>query len=457
MKAQVMGLNGNTAASGTSAAAEFGKMESAGKEKLKKLAGVKILGMSIPMYAMVAGLVIAAAYTGVLPANMVGALAIMMVLGSLFNLLGSRIPIIRSYLGGGAVFCIFASAALATFGLIPKAVIDSCSNFMSDIGFLDFYIAALITGSILGMDRELLKKAAVRFLPVSFISMAAAILVCGLVGMLSGRGFGDSILYIALPMMSGGMGAGVVPLSGIYASALGTDSASIVSSMIPASAIGNVLAIITAAMLAKFGNSHPAMSGNGKLMKVQESSGKKAEKPNLDLVTLGTGFIMAAGFFILGSFINKVFPNVHAYAFMIILVVIFKVAGFIPKKYEEAAVQWSQFVMKNFTHALLAGIGIAMLDLKVLAAAISPAYLLICVSIILTVTLVSGFLGKCVGFYPIESSITAGLCTDSMGGTGNIAVLSASNRMELIPFAQMATRLGGAMILIVASFLIHVL
>ena len=98
-----------------------------------------------------------------------------------------------------------------------------------------------------------------------------------------------------------------------------------------------------------------------------------------------------------------------------------------------------------------------MLDLKVLAAAISPAYLLICVSIILTVTLVSGFLGKCVGFYPIESSITAGLCTDSMGGTGNIAVLSASNRMELIPFAQMATRLGGAMILIVASFLIHVL
>ena len=243
MKAQVMGLNGNTAASGTSAAVEFGKMESAGKEKLKKLAGVKILGMSIPMYAMVAGLVIAAAYTGVLPANMVGALAIMMVLGSLFNLLGSRIPIIRSYLGGGAVFCIFASAALATFGLIPKAVIDSCSNFMSDIGFLDFYIAALITGSILGMDRELLKKAAVRFLPVSFISMAAAILVCGLVGMLTGRGFGESILYIALPMMSGGMGAGVVPLSGIYASALGTDSASIVSSMIPASAIGNVLAM----------------------------------------------------------------------------------------------------------------------------------------------------------------------------------------------------------------------
>ena len=51
---------------------------------------------------------------------------------------------------------------------------------MNEVGFLDFYIAALITGSILGMDRELLKKAAVRFLPVSFLSMAVAALMAGI-------------------------------------------------------------------------------------------------------------------------------------------------------------------------------------------------------------------------------------------------------------------------------------
>lgn len=64
---------------------------------------------------------------------------------------------------------------------------------MNEVGFLDFYIAALITGSILGMDRELLKKAAVRFLPVSFIFMACAALMAGLMGVVTGQGFRETI------------------------------------------------------------------------------------------------------------------------------------------------------------------------------------------------------------------------------------------------------------------------
>ena len=380
--------------------------------KKSKINEIKIMGMSLPVYIIAAFVILYAAMTGILPENMVGALAIMMVLGSALNLMGNKIPIIRSYLGGGAVFCIFASSALATFGILPTAVVENCKDFMNNVGFLDFYIAALITGSILGMNRDLLKKAAVRFLPISFLSMACAILMAGLMGIITGRGFGQTILYIALPMMSGGMGAGVIPLSGIYAGATGADSAQIISQMIPASAVGNVLAIICAALIAKIGTMVPAINGNGELMpsKDEKRSGKEM-----------------------------------------------KLAGIIPAKYEEAAVQWSQFVMKNFTSALLAGIGIALLDLKVLGAALTAEFMLITVVIILTVALCAGLFGKFVGFYPVEAAITAGLCTNSMGGTGNIAVLSASDRMGLIPFAQMATRLGGALVLISASFLITIL
>ncbi len=424
---------------------------------LDKVKEVKIMGLSIPVYFILAIIVVFAAEMEILPANMVGALAIMLVLGGVFSLLGSKIPIIRSYLGGGAVFCIFASSALASFGILPTSVVENCKDFMNNVGFLDFYISALITGSILGMNRDLLKKAAVRFLPVSFISMACAMLAGGLVGMLMGRGFGESILYIAMPMMSGGMGAGVTPLSQIYANATGLDQADIISQMIPASAIGNVLAIISAALIAKIGASVPSLNGNGKLMDMPEEKKKSAPSGKFDITTMGTGLLFSCGFFTIGTLISKIFPSVHAYAFMIIIVVIFKLLGIIPEKYENMAVQWGQFVMKNFTNALLAGIGLALLDLKVLGAALTPSFLITCIAIIITVAIVSGFLGKLFGFYPVESSITAGLCTNSMGGTGNIAVLSAANRMELIPFAQMATRLGGALVLISGSVMIRLL
>lgn len=424
--------------------------------KKSKINEIKIMGMSLPVYIIAAVVILYAAMTGILPENMVGALAVMMILGSALNLMGNKIPIIRSYLGGGAVFCIFASSALATFKILPTAVVENCKDFMNNVGFLDFYIAALITGSILGMNRDLLKKAAVRFLPISFLSMACAIFMAGLMGIITGRGFGQTILYIALPMMSGGMGAGVIPLSGIYAGATGADSAQIISQMIPASAVGNVLAIICAALIAKLGTIVPSINGNGQLMPTKDEK-KAGKEMKLDYTVMGMGLLMAMVFFTIGTLISKIFPSVHAYAFMIIVVVICKIAGLIPAKYEEAAVQWSQFVMKNFTSALLAGIGIALLDLKVLGAALTPEFMLITVVIILTVALCAGLFGKFVGFYPVEAAITAGLCTNSMGGTGNIAVLSASDRMGLIPFAQMATRLGGALVLISASFLITIL
>ena len=47
--------------------------------------------------------------------------------------------------------------------------------------------------------------------------------------------------------------------------------------------------------------------------------------------------------------------------------------------------------------------------------------------------------------YPVESAIVTG-CHSGLGGTGDVAILSASNRMELMPFAQISTRLGGAMV-----------
>lgn len=424
---------------------------------MDKVKSIKISGIPLLIYlgfTAITGVSIAMKW---LPSGMIGALLVMMIFGGLFNIIGNNLPIVKTFLGGGAIVCIFASAGLVYAGLIPNDVVENIDQFMNKTGFLNFYIAALITGSILGMDRTLLLRAAVRFLPVALCAMTVAILCVGAVGALVGYGFVDAIMYVAIPMMGGGMGAGVVPLSGMYAEALQTDKAAIISRMIPSSTLGNVMAIVGAGLLAKLGDVKPALTGNGRLMRNHNSDMNEKKNSSITLEELGIGMITAMFFFLLGVIINKFVPAVHSYAWMIILVAVSKACGVIPVKFEDSARQWSQFVMKNWTSALLVGIGISMIDLGAVAQAVSPMYLLLVFVVVGSVSVGAGIGGYLVGFYPVESAITAGLCTTNMGGTGDIAVLSAAKRMELLPFAQIATRICGALILIVASLLTQIL
>ena len=113
--------------------------------------------------------------------------------------------------------------------------------------------------------------------------------------------------------------------------------------------------------------------------------------------------------------------------------------------------------MKNLTAALLVGIGLCYLSLDVVIETFSLTYLLLCLLTCLGAVIGAGLIGKLVGFYPVESCITAGLCMANMGGTGDVAVLSAADRMELMPFAQISSRLGGAIILIIGSLMLSLL
>ena len=87
----------------------------------------------------------------------------------------------------------------------------------------------------------------------------------------------------------------------------------------------------------------------------------------------------------------------------------------------------------------------------------SLTYLALCGITVVGAFFGAALVGKIVGFYPVEAGITAGLCMSNMGGTGDVAVLSAADRMELMPFAQISSRLGGAIILLIGSLLLSTL
>lgn len=417
----------------------------------------KIMGISLPVFLVISAIVFAGVYLGKIPTGMVGAFPVMMIIGAVFNEIGDRTPIIKDYFGGGPIVVIFGTAALFTYGIIPEATETILIDFTKGgSSFLSLYIAALITGSILGMDRKLLIKAAIRYLPAIIGGVTVALGLVGIVGALIGFGAKEAIFYIGIPIMGGGMGAGAVPLSTIFGESLKVDPKEILSIMIPALALGNAVAIILAGILDKVGKKRKHLTGEGKLLKDQQEDIKsEGITEGIDYRYLGVGLLLSTTFFILGSILAKFIP-IHSYALMIISVALVKALGVIPKKYEISAFQWFRFVMVNLTPALLVGIGVAYTDLPAVISSFTPQYLLLVTVTVCGAALGASVVGNLIGFYPIESAITAGLCMANMGGTGDVAVLSASKRMELMPFAQISSRIGGAFMLILATILLSI-
>jgi malate:Na+ symporter len=91
-----------------------------------------------------------------------------------------------------------------------------------------------------------------------------------------------------------------------------------------------------------------------------------------------------------------------------------------------------------------------------LVAAFSPAYFVICVVTVLAM-IASGFIvGAKLNMYPVEAGIITA-CHSGLGGTGDVAILSSANRMGLMPFAQISTRIGGAAMVVFATVMMKLM
>lgn len=392
-----------------------------------------------------------------LPSGLIGALGIMAVVGYLLNLIGNKTPIINQFFGGGAIVVIFGSSYIFHSGWMPHDTVTTVTTFMKGGGFLAFFIASLVTGSVLGMDSNVLKKAALKYIPVILGSVFFAFLFAGVVGHLLGEGFFESIMLIALPIMGGGMGAGAVPLVEIMSGQTDMSSEALMSKMVPALAIGNAIAIVVAGLLHKLGQYVPSLTGNGRLMRDGEVKEQMEEIQDAHTVQqLGLGALLAISMFFVGTLLASVI-NMHPYALMIIFVALIKVSGLLPRELEIAAHGWSKFVVDNLTPALLVGIGVVYTDLDQIAAALTWENLLMVFTTVVGAVVGSALVGRMMGFYPIEAAITGGLCMANMGGTGDVAVLASCKRMELMPFAQISSRLGGALMLILATLILQLL
>lgn len=423
--------------------------------------GFRIASVPAPLYVVLAGLVLTAALTGNLPDTMVAGFATTILLGGLFIWIGNLFPVVRDF-GLPTILCTFAPATLAYLGLMPETIVTVVQNFIDGHGFLDFFVVGIIAGSILGMPRALLLKAGPRFaVPVVGCLIATFVLV-GLLGLLTGFGFVEGILFIAAPIMAGGLGVGALPMSKMYASATGGDSAAFMGDLMSAVVMANVVCILIAGIYNGLGKRRKQLfvgfNGHGQLMRIKGRSDELTLPPKRDtssFIALGKGLLIAGSLFIFGNLVGGFLPGLHPYAWTIIAAAVVKIFGLLPKDVEESTADWGDLIGAVLVPALLVGVSLTYIDITdVIASLSNPMFILLTICTVVIATLTSGILGWLVKFNFVEASITPGLVMADTGGSGDVSVLSAANRMHLMPFAALTNRLGGALVLFVTSLIV---
>lgn len=418
---------------------------------------IKIGGMRLKYYIPFAAVILIATYTGTLNKDIVGAIAFLLMASWLFSYIGGIIPIFGSYMGGAVLLPLFAGSALVYFNLVPDYVVTGISDLMGS-GAVNIFIAAIVVGSILSMDRKMLISVTIRLLPciIGALVFAAAFMYLGC--LITGKSLLDGIFMTGLPNYTGGSSGALVVVPTIYSDIFHESSGAYAGKFIVFMNISNLICVIFSGLLNKLGKRYPNLTGNGVLIKGAEPTVETKEKESHDMgkniTKLGVGLFVSLVFLIIGNIMQAIVPQLNFIAWAAVLVIIVKATGFIDDDVCKCSDYWQGFVVRNFLPFLITGVGMASLDLGQIASYFTISNFVIIFLGVVGSMIGSLLVGKIFNFYPIDSMIAVGANMGTVGGSGAVATLSTSERMELMPFAIIANRIGGALVVVLISLLI---
>mgnify|MGYP004473768617 FL=1 len=171
---------------------------------MEKVKNYKVYGIELPIFVFFAAVILASVCLDVLPVEMIGAIAIMFLLGIVLGEVGERIPIWKTYCGGGAVLAFIISGLLKYYNVFPECVVANVQGWMNEYNFLNVFIGIMIVGSLLGMDRKVLLKSGSRYIPAILAAILGAAVFSSIGAIIIGKSPVEVITTYMLPMMGGG-------------------------------------------------------------------------------------------------------------------------------------------------------------------------------------------------------------------------------------------------------------
>lgn len=409
-----------------------------------RLMDMRIGIIPLPIYVVAGALIAGLLATGKLPNEISVAIVVFAFFGFTLAEIGKRLPLVR-HIGAAAIFATFVPSALVYYKVLPEPIVKMTTDFTKASNFLYLFIASIIVGSILSMDRTVLVKG---FLKI-FVPLAAGTVAAGAVGTavgtLLGLGAYHSFFFIVVPIMAGGVGEGAIPLSIGYAEILHQDQGQLFATVLPPVMLGSLTAIILSGILNFVGKRYPHLTGEGRLQPGEHGEMPAAREltgAGVDVNQIAAAGVTALTLYLLGILCHRLF-GLPAPVAMLFLAVLVKLTQAVSPQLQEGAFVVYKFFSTAVTYPLLFAIGVSLTPWDKLVASFNLPTLLTIAATVSTLMAVGALVGRWLKMYPIEAAIV-NACHSGQGGTGDVAILTAANRMALMPFAQLATRIGGA-------------
>ena len=413
-----------------------------------KIVDLRIGIVPIPIYVILIALLVGFTFTGDIKGEISIMIAVLVIGGFTCAEVGKRLPVLRN-IGAAAIFATFVPSALAYYKLLPPQIEKSVIEFTKYTNFLYLFIACIIVGSILGMDRKVLVQGFLKiFVPLAIGSVAAGI-VGTLVGTLLGLGAFHTFFLVVVPIMAGGVGEGAIPLSVGYSEILGQPQGDMFAQVLPPVMLGSLTAILLSGTLNYVGKRYPNLTGEGRLQPSEHDEMDTAKQgaedetgAPIDVGTVAAAGLTAITLYLLGIMCYRLF-GLPAPVAMLFLAVLAKLTQAVSPHLQQGGFVVYKFFSTAVTYPLLFAIGVSMTPWNKLMAAFNLPNVITIVSTVATLMATGALVGRWLNMYPIEAAII-NACHSGQGGTGDVAILTAANRMQLMPFAQIATRIGGA-------------
>lgn len=353
----------------------------------------------------------------------------------------------RTY-GLEALATLLAPSYVAFRGWVPAPFLAQARVYFERSDVLGIFICVVIVGSLVDLPRRVLLRGLVRIWVPLLVANLAAVLAGSALALLIGMPMRVALLQTLAPAMVGGLTAGALPLAIAYAGSTGVPSGIEMAYLLPAVVLGNLLAVVASGVMAPWaGGSGTWSAAAGDRTRLPAAAQLEASPPLTSRSVLRAIALLAALYLLARAASRWLgYPSTLV---VLVIAAAMQLLLHLPQWLRAPTLAVYRWFVRFLTYPLLLAVGLLLLPWDVLLSGLRGSSLGVLLTAVVTLALIGAWSARWVRLAPAEGALLA-VTRTAMGGTGDLAILTAARRLDLMPFAQIATRVFGALTLALA-------